>query len=205
MITTGTIFWTQIVSIIGFILALFVLYRILVEQKDATIQLQKENIAYLKDRLAGAKGQSPDILAQNLASRVKLLEEELNRLEQDKTTTEEQFKAKEAELKQTREEAEDLTKKVLHARELLSDFLCPHCGAPLAERAYHSEPVWYQGRELDVEHEYVCFECGFEIVDGEVRGLCRTLKPQVKVDLEMELGLSSTNGNTGPGEGRSAL
>lgn len=175
MITTETVFWMQVASIIAFVVALFVLYRVLVEQKDATIQLQKENIAYLKDQLTEAKSKSPDVLAQSLASRVKLFEEELKRLEQDKSSTQEQVKAKEVELNQAREEAEELTKKVLRARELLSDFLCPHCGAPLAERAYHSESVGYQGREIDVDHEYTAFECGYEIVDGEVRGECKSL------------------------------
>jgi predicted RNA-binding Zn-ribbon protein involved in translation (DUF1610 family) len=178
MVTIETIFWTQIASVIAFVFSLFVLYRLLVEQKDATIQVQKENIAYLKDQLAEAKSQSPDVLAQKLANRVKLFEDEVKRLEEDKSSTQEQVDAKEAELKQARDEAEDLTKKVLHARELLRDFLCPHCGAPLAERAYHSELVEYQGREIDVDHEYTAFECGYEIVDGEVRGECRKSPPR---------------------------
>lgn len=173
MITTETIFWTQIASIIGFVVALFVLYRLLVDQKDATIQLQKENIAFLKDQLADAKLQSPDVLAQSLAGRVKLFEDELKRLGQDKTATEEQVAAKEAELNQARGEAEALTKKILHARELLHDFLCPHCGAPLVERAYHSEMVEYQGREIDVDHDWSSFECGLEIVDGLERHPCK--------------------------------
>jgi len=189
MITTEIIFWTQVGSSITFIVALFALYRVLVQQKDATIQLHKENIAYLKDRLSDAKAQSPDVLAQSLASRVKLLEEELKRLEDDNTTTQEQVTAKEAELKQAREEADDLTKKVLQARELLRDFLCPHCGAPLAERAYHSESVWYGGRELDVDHEYVVFDCGYEIVDGEGRGQCRDVNAQHEHNPKIDLGL----------------
>ena len=173
MITNETIFWTQIASIIGFVVVLFVLYRLLVDQKDATIQLQKENIAFLKDQLADAKLQSPDVLAQSLAGRVKLFEEELKRLGQNKTATEEQVAAKEAELNQARGEAEALTKKILHARELLHDFLCPHCGAPLVERAYHSEMVEYQGREIDVDHDWTSFECGLEIVDGLERHPCK--------------------------------
>lgn len=175
MITTETIFWTQLSSIIAYVVALFVLYRLLVEQKDSTIQLQKENIAYLKDQLTEAKSQTPDVLAQVLASRVKLFEEELKRLEQDKYSTQEQVKAKEDELNRAREKAEELTKKVIHARELLSDFLCPHCGAPLAERAYHSDSVEYQGREIDVDHEFKAFECGYEIVDGEIRHACKNI------------------------------
>lgn len=171
--TIEIIFWTQIASIVGFVVASFILYRLLVEQKDATIQVQKENIAYLKDQLTEAKAQSPDVLAQRLASRVKLFEEEVKRLEQDKSSTQEQVNAKEVELNRARKEAEELTRKVLLARELLSDFLCPRCGAPLAEKACHSESVEYQGREIDVDHEYAAFECGYEIVDGEIRGECK--------------------------------
>jgi len=113
------------------------------------------------------------MLAQSLAGRVKLFEDELERLGQDKTATEEQVAAKEAELAQARSEAEALTKKILHARELLREYLCPHCGAPLVERAYHSEMVEYQGRELDVDHDWSSFECGLEIVDGLERHPCK--------------------------------
>ena len=174
MITAELIFATQIVSMVGFVGAVFYLYRLLVDQKDSTIQLQKENIAYLKDQLADAKGQSPDVLAQSIRNRVSLFEEELKRLEQDKTSTQEQVAAKESELKRARSEAEDLTKKVAHARDLLKDFVCPCCGALLAEKAYDSESVEYQGRGIDVDHEYLAFECGYSVVDGQVRSLCRT-------------------------------
>lgn len=174
MITTEIIFWTQIGSIVGFLLALFVLYRLLVEQKEATIQLQRENIAFLKDKLADAKLQSPDVLAQSLAGRVKLFEEELKRLEQDKYSTAEQVAAKEVELAQARFEAEALTKKIVHARELLRDYLCPHCGAPLVEMAYHSEMVEHEGRELDIDRDWSTFECGLEIIDGLERHPCKS-------------------------------
>jgi DNA repair exonuclease SbcCD ATPase subunit len=174
IISTEIIFWTQVGSIIAFLAALFVLYRLLVDQKDATIQLQKENISYLKDQLADAKAQSPDVLAQSLTNRVNQFEGELRRLEQDKTATKEQIGAKEAELTATRAEAETLTKQIVNARTLLKDFLCPTCGAPLAEKAYHFESAEYQGREVDVDHEYMAFECGYEVVDGKVRSLCKT-------------------------------
>jgi len=173
MITNETIFFTQIVSIVGFLVTLFWLYRLLVEQKDATIQLQRANIAFLNDKLVDAKLQSPDVLAQSLAGRVKLFEEELMRLEHDKSSTAQQITAKEAELTCARTEAEALTKKIIHARELLRDYLCPHCGAPLVEKVYHSEPVEYQGRELDIDHDCSTFDCGYEIVDGLERHPCK--------------------------------
>jgi predicted RNA-binding Zn-ribbon protein involved in translation (DUF1610 family) len=55
---------------------------------------------------------------------------------------------------------------------MLNDFLCPHCGAPLAVREYHSEMVEYQGRELDVDHDYSEYECGYAILDGKQRHPC---------------------------------
>lgn len=175
MITTETVFWVQIVSIVGFVGALFVLYRLLVDQKDATIQLQKENISYLKDQLTDSKAQSPDMLAQSLANRIGLFEDELKRLNEDKTSTQEDIKSKEAELGRARLQAEELNKKLLHARDLLKDYSCPYCGAQLAEKAYHSESVEYKGRELDVDHEFITFECGYQVVDGDVTGQCRTV------------------------------
>lgn len=183
MITTEAIFWTQIVSIVTFLSTLFYLYRVMVEQKEATIQLQKENIAFLKDQLTEAKSQSPDVLAQSLASRVRLFEEELKRLKRDKSFTDEQVKTKEEELNLAREEAEELTKKVMHARELLSDYLCPYCDAPLAQRSCQYTCVEDNyGREHDVEHEYKVFECGYELMDGTDTGPCKTYLAKVMLE-----------------------
>jgi hypothetical protein len=64
--------------------------------------------------------------------------------------------------------------KVQESRSLLSDsgLLCPHCGAPLETRKYHSEWVEYDSRDLEVDHEFIRYECGCEIVDGKVRQNC---------------------------------
>jgi len=56
----------------------------------------------------------------------------------------------------------------------------------IAEMVHHSELDVYQGRELDFDHEYTVFECGFEIADGEVRGKCRSFEPQQTRILEEE-------------------
>ena len=171
--TIEIMFWTQIASIIAFVVTLSVLYRILVEQKDATIQLQKENIGYLKDRLADAKPQSPDQIAQILSNRIKLLDDELKRLTEDKSSTHERVEAKEAELRQARQDAEELTKQVTSARRLLNGFLCPKCEAPLSEKTYRWESVRHEGRGIEVIHECTSFACGHEIVDGEVVSDCK--------------------------------
>ena len=53
-----------------------------------------------------------------------------------------------------------------------SGLLCPHCGALLETREYHSELVEYDGRDIDVGHELIRYECGCEIVDGKVQRNC---------------------------------
>jgi hypothetical protein len=172
-VSNDVIFWTQIASIVGFVFSVFGLYRLLVDQKDATIQLLKESVATLKDQLAEARNSTPDVLARSLSERVKLLEIELERFSKDKDANQELVHRKEEELRATRQKAEELTKQVSLARELLTDFFCPHCGSALTAREFHSESVEYQGRELDVDHEYSEFECGYSVLDGKPHSPCK--------------------------------
>ena len=170
--SNNSLFWTQIGSIVAFIVALFVLYRVLAEQKDATIQLLRETVATLKDQLAEARNATPDVLAQTLAARVKLLETELARVSTDHTSSQEQVRAAESALREARENAEELAKQVRTAYELLAEYSCPTCGAPLVVREHHSEHVAYQGREFDVDREYIAYECGYSERDGMPEGEC---------------------------------
>lgn len=170
--SNDTIFWTQIASIVVFVLSVFGLYRLLIGQKDATIQFLKETNSSLKYELAEARSSTPDVLAQSLSGRVKLLEGELERLSQDKNANRELVQRKEDELKVARQKAEKLKIQVALAQELLADFLCPHCGAALAVRECHSECVEYQGREIDVEHDYAAYECGYSVLDGKPNSPC---------------------------------
>jgi SMC interacting uncharacterized protein involved in chromosome segregation len=93
MSNTG-LFYAQIVSTVVFIIALFVLYRLLVEQKEATIQLLKEKIDWLHKQLDTAKENSPDVLMERLNDRVKVLTDEIERLSKDKVANEAVIKEK---------------------------------------------------------------------------------------------------------------
>lgn len=64
--TIEAIFVTQVASILAFIAALFGLYRVLVSQKDSTIQLLKEKCDYLDRQLNDAAQSNPDALAKSL-------------------------------------------------------------------------------------------------------------------------------------------
>ncbi len=172
--SNDVIFWTQIASFVAFVFSIFGLYRLLVDQKDATIQLLKETVSTLKDQLTEARNATPDVLAQLLSGRVKMLEGELERLAQDKNANQEFVHRKEEELRFARQKAEELTKQVSLAQELLNDFLCPHCGSTLSAREFHSESVEHQGRELDVDHEYSEYECGYSVLDGKPHSPCKS-------------------------------
>ena len=173
MISNDVIFWTQIASIVAFIFSVFSLYRLLVDKKDATIQLLAETVNTLKIQLAEARNSTPDVLAQSLSCRVKMLDAELKRLSQEKHANQKIVYGKEEELRATLQKTEELRNQVSRARELLYDFLCPHCGSTLTSRQYHSEYIEYHGRELDVDHEYSEYECGYSVLDGKPHNPCK--------------------------------
>lgn len=71
------LFYTQIASIFVYVGSLFVLYRLIVEKKDATIQ-------FLEKQLAAAKEDSSDIVLKRLSDRVQIARDEMERLSKDK-------------------------------------------------------------------------------------------------------------------------
>lgn len=75
----NVLFSTQIVSILIFIIALFVLYRLLVKQKDATIE-------FLQKVLDDAKQPMSDVLFKRQKDRLDEAYAELDRLSKDKAT-----------------------------------------------------------------------------------------------------------------------
>jgi hypothetical protein len=171
--SNNAIFITQVASIVAFVVALFVLYRLLVETKDATIQLLKEKTAALESALATAREAGPDALAERLGARVKLLTGELERLSVDEERNAAAIHEKESELQGVRDQLSELQDQMERAKDLMSEYFCPDCGAAMSVREYHSESVWYNGCDVDVDHECIEYECGLTIVDGERRRPCR--------------------------------
>ena len=138
----------------------------------------KEGRDLLQTKLNEAKNYTPDVLVERLATRHKLLSEELGRLDTDHQTSQELIRIKEAELAKVRVEIDILSKQLVKAQDLLqnvtyADLVCPKCGAPLEIREYYPESAEYQGYEVDVDHEHIRYECGLEIVDGKVTSDCQ--------------------------------
>ena len=126
---------------------------------------------------------SPDVLAQRLADRLRILSEELERLNADQVVSQESIRKKEAELAEVKAQIDHLKDQIAKAQDLLqmvsdAGLVCPHCGALLETREYYDEVVEYQGRDIDVNHESIRYECGLKIVDGRVRAQCTRTKPK---------------------------
>lgn len=99
--TIETVFYTQIGSVLAFIGAVFVLYRILVQSKDGTIENLKSQISFLETKMKDLSETSPDILLQRYEKRTTLLTDELERAENEKAPLKEQIEQLKSDLIQT--------------------------------------------------------------------------------------------------------
>ncbi len=183
--SNDTIFYTQIGSVVVFLIALFTLYRLLVDQKDAVISVLKERIALLEKQLENAKYDSPDVLATRLANRVELLTKELTHLSADKYTDVSVLKEKSLEMAQLQREVSTLREQLLDAEEKLKEDLCPWCGAELQEYADYLDET----NEIDPARGsdmYSKYKCGTEYMHGGLSVRCLDL-PTIDGSLIVQL------------------
>lgn len=167
--STDVIFYTQIASIIAFVVAIFIPYKVLVAQKDASIELLKHEIESLKCKLSDAKSQSPDVLVNSLSSRVEIAKSEILRLKQDGDAHQVEIREKEDRLRLLEEQLTVLNRLLED-----SELLCPKCKAPLVTRGSHTIYGYVNGREVDADIEYLEYECGFSTDGGEEKSPCRS-------------------------------
>ncbi len=79
-------FWilvTQVCSILVYVGVAFGLYRLLAAQKDATIQAKDATIENLEKRLNESESNLPDVLVEQLESRLEVAKREIARLKDD--------------------------------------------------------------------------------------------------------------------------
>jgi len=96
--TIELVFYTQIGSVIAFIVAIFVLYRVLVQSKDGTIENLKVQITFLETKVKDLSETSPDILLQRYEKRTALLTDELEKAELEKAPLKDQIEKLQNEL-----------------------------------------------------------------------------------------------------------
>ncbi|MBL7143308.1 MAG: hypothetical protein ISS76_03665 [Phycisphaerae bacterium] len=172
------IFYVQMASLLAYIITLFGLYKLLVSSKDATIETLKARIEQLKEVLELEEKTSPDVLAEKLSNRIKIYGDELKKLSKDQQANQEVIKTKQAELADARNELEVLETQMEEAQEILKEFLCPYCKAPMTIHDYGYELVWHEERDCEVEHETIAYECGLKIYDGKEERPCRKMRDE---------------------------
>lgn len=161
--TNEVIFYTQIGSVIAFLFVVFGIYRLLVEQKDATIQLLKQRLDDQTEAIRLLELKTPDALAKSLSERVERQLAEIERLRLDGTLNKEEILRKEAEIRDVQVKMSSLATLIKD-----SEFLCPKCGAPLVQRGSYTIHGYSGGREVEADVEYLAYECGLSINhDGE--------------------------------------
>lgn len=161
------IFFTQIASIIVFILALFGIYRSLVSQKDGVIELLREQLNQQAIKMKELAAKSPDVLAKTLAERIEIAVSEIERLKLDGDKHQQEISKKEIELDKSKEQLSALTELITD-----TDLICPHCKAPLSQRGFHTIYGEYNGREVEADVEHSEYECGLTISDGQEFSPC---------------------------------
>ena len=163
------IFYTQISTIVVFILALFGTYRFLVSQKDGVIELLREQIKQHEARIAELQNQSPDILARTLSERIEITTKEIERLKLDGDKHKEKIEKKEIELDKSVEQMMALAELITE-----TNLICPHCNSPLSQRGVYPIYGEINGREYEADAEYSVYECGLTIRDGVEESPCRS-------------------------------
>ena len=169
------LFYTQVGSIVAYIFTVFFLYRLLVGQKEATIELLKEKNNYLKTQLKDLKEKSPGILEERLSKRINILENEIEKLSEDEVHNKEKIQEKVKELQIEGGKLEKLQNKMKEFKELASEYFCSDCGAPLESKVYHVDS--YDGNYI--ENEIIDFECGKQIIDDRVHRKCSKIQENI--------------------------
>lgn len=167
--SNDVIFFTQVGSAIAFFLTLFVLYRLLVAQKDSVIELLKERIADREAKISKLESEGPDALVAALSARVDSTMMEIARLREDGDKHLAEIAGKERKLNELRLKLLTLSESILD-----SDLMCRKCGAPLIRKEFYPIFGVVNGREVEAEGEYIEYDCGLALKDGREVSPCKS-------------------------------
>ena len=103
------ILYVQIASIVAYVASIFGLYRLLVSQKDARIDLLNERIKSQSDKITELESQTPDELAKALSDRVDVYSKELVRLRTDNSSNKDEIQRRESELLSIKQKLDSLS------------------------------------------------------------------------------------------------
>jgi DNA repair exonuclease SbcCD ATPase subunit len=142
------------------------------------LNLLKDRIEWFEQQNGATKDYRPDILAQRLGERLRILGQEIEKLEADQKIRALIIQQKEIELSQVKVEIENLANQLMGAKDILkviSDrkLACPYCGAALVLHEFYSDTKLYEGSEFEFEHETIEYDCGYNVKDGIIISQCQ--------------------------------
>jgi predicted restriction endonuclease len=111
-ISIDTLFYTQVGSILAFLIMPFVLYRLLVRQKDATIEQLNEQCNTYKVKNEALSQQRPDILVIEMTHRIEALENQLKYAVQQKNVDNTRIASLTTELSADKQQLEALSQSI---------------------------------------------------------------------------------------------
>lgn len=167
-----TISGMQIAAVVAFIGGLFIVYRVLVAQKDAVIQLLNERLKDQEQKIKQLESQTPDALATALSSRIEVALKEIERLRADGGKHQEEITGKEEELHNLKDRLNELSSLIQD-----SDLVCRYCGSPLVQRACYPIYGYVGDREVEADEEYIEYQCGLSVKGGEEVSPCKRHVP----------------------------
>ena len=173
-IDNETFFYLQLAFISASVFVLFMLYIALSSQRAKSIKLLEEKNRSLTEQLDEIKCLSPDVLAENLSRTFTTLVRDIERLNEDREKNKDLIEEKVTELHALREESAQLRNQMELARDSLDDIVCPYCGAPMSTQVFYPESGHAGSVELELEGNYVSYECGLiiNIRDGREMEPC---------------------------------
>ena len=169
--TNEVIFYTQIASIVAFIVALFTIYNVLVQAKEAALQVLRERLIHKDEQIAALRAQTPDTLVSILNDRITVTQDEIGRLRADGDSHRSEIEQKEGELQGIQNKLSTLSDLIRD-----SDLICPECGEPIVRRHVYT---LYSGPDGESEADvaFVEYQCGLAIDEfGEMKSHCRNLE-----------------------------
>lgn len=138
------------------------------------IDILKERIESLKDQNTSLSNFSSDTLVRALSDRVRIANEELERLRHDQISDQALISQKENELTLLRNSLVEVNDQLSQAEEVVRAFTCPHCGArQISHEILYDSALDSEGRDIDWDIDVVQFECGLVLVDGRETENCQ--------------------------------
>jgi hypothetical protein len=161
--TNEILFYSQIGSVLAFLATVFVLYRLLVSKKDASIEYLQIQVSE-KDRvIADLSSKTESALLTSLNQRLEIAEAEIKRLLNEKNIDENQLKSLSGRISKLEG---DVISVALESPD--THIFCRECCSELSNWGLGLRRFEVNSDSLEDYFDYLDFECGAKFENGKV-------------------------------------